>query len=72
MVASELPAGRLSRLAEPAERRRGTGRSRLAGSIYVPIEQAVWDYVATVLPSKPDEVAILGVDTEAIPIRTKG
>ncbi|USQ76878.1 DUF4032 domain-containing protein [Ornithinimicrobium cryptoxanthini] len=38
----------------------------------VPLEEAVRDYVATVLPTKPDEVAILGVDTQAIPIRTKG
>lgn len=36
----------------------------------VPIEDAVRDYVATVLPSKPDEVAILGLDTGEIPIRT--
>lgn len=27
------------------------------------------DYVATVLPSKPDEVAVLGVDTQDMPIR---
>ncbi|WP_109471764.1 DUF4032 domain-containing protein [Ornithinimicrobium cavernae] len=38
----------------------------------VPLEAAVQDYVDTVLPSKPDEVAILGVDTEEIPIRTRG
>lgn len=38
----------------------------------VPLEEAVSDYVATVLPSKPDEVAILGVDTQEIPIRAKG
>ena len=37
----------------------------------VPLEEAVRDYVATVLPSKPDEVAVLGVDTEAIPIRAR-
>ncbi|HLS44540.1 MAG TPA: DUF4032 domain-containing protein [Ornithinicoccus sp.] len=38
----------------------------------VPIEEAVRDYVDTVLPSKPDEVAVLGLDTQEIPIRTKG
>jgi len=38
----------------------------------VPIEAAVRDYVDTVLPSKPDEVAVLGLDTQEIPIRTKG
>ncbi|MCK0110807.1 DUF4032 domain-containing protein [Ornithinimicrobium sp. F0845] len=38
----------------------------------VPLEEAVRDYVDTVLPSKPDEVAVLGLDTQEIPIRTKG
>jgi hypothetical protein len=38
----------------------------------VPIEEAVRDYVDTVLPSKPDEVAVLGLDTQEIPIRAKG
>ena len=33
------------------------------------IEDAVQDYVHTVLPGKPDEDAVLGVDTEEIPIR---
>ncbi len=33
------------------------------------IEDTVRDYVDTVLPTKPDEVAILGVDTGEIPIR---
>lgn len=33
------------------------------------IEDAVRDYVDTVLPNKPDEVTILGVDTGEIPIR---
>lgn len=37
----------------------------------VPLEEAVADYVATVLPSKPDEIAVVGVDTEAIPIRAR-
>ncbi|GAA1803815.1 DUF4032 domain-containing protein [Nostocoides veronense] len=32
------------------------------------IEDAVVDYVANVLPSKPDEKAVLGTDTGAIPI----
>jgi hypothetical protein len=36
----------------------------------VPLEEVVQDYVATVLPSRPDEVAVLGVDTQEIPIRT--
>ena len=34
-----------------------------------PIEDAVRDYVATVLPNLPDEAAVLGVDTQEIPIR---
>jgi hypothetical protein len=34
----------------------------------VPIEAAIADYVATVLPSKPDEVAVLGVDTVEMPV----
>lgn len=38
----------------------------------VDLDETVRDYVATVLPSKPDEVAVLGLDTQAIPIRTKG
>lgn len=37
----------------------------------VTIERAAQDYVDTVLPSKPDEVAVLGVDTQAIPVRAK-
>lgn len=35
------------------------------------IEDAVTDYVATVLPSKPDEAAVLGVDTQEIPIQAR-
>jgi hypothetical protein len=35
------------------------------------IEDAVRDYVQTVLPGKPDEAAVLGVDTEEIPIRAQ-
>ncbi|GAA5168165.1 DUF4032 domain-containing protein [Ornithinimicrobium tianjinense] len=34
----------------------------------IPIEDTVRDYVATVLPGRPDEVTVLGVDTEEIPI----
>jgi len=34
----------------------------------VSIEQAITDYVATVLPGKPDEAAILGVDTVEMPV----
>jgi hypothetical protein len=37
----------------------------------IALEDVVEDYVATVLPSKPDEVAVLGVDTEEIPIRAQ-
>ena len=33
------------------------------------IEDAVRDYVHVVLPDKPDEAAVLGVDTEEIPIQ---
>ncbi|WP_131105725.1 DUF4032 domain-containing protein [Ornithinimicrobium sufpigmenti] len=33
------------------------------------IDDAVQDYVQTVLPGKPDEDAVLGVDTQEIPIR---
>ncbi len=34
----------------------------------VPITEALEDYVATVLPGKPDERAVLGVDTEELPV----
>lgn len=34
----------------------------------MPIEQAITDYVARVLPGKPDEAAILGVDTVEMPV----
>ncbi|WP_130011266.1 DUF4032 domain-containing protein [Serinicoccus sediminis] len=37
----------------------------------VDLVDAVQDYVATVLPKKPDEMSILGVDTEEIPIRAR-
>jgi hypothetical protein len=33
-----------------------------------PIEDALRDYVATVLPAKPEEKAVLGVDTEEMPV----
>jgi hypothetical protein len=34
----------------------------------VPIEDAITDYVETVLPSKPDEAAVVGVDTVEMPV----
>ncbi len=34
----------------------------------IPLEAALADYVAKVLPAKPDEVAVLGVDTEELPV----
>jgi hypothetical protein len=34
----------------------------------VPLSEAVDDYVRTVLPGKPDEAAVLGVDTRALPV----
>jgi hypothetical protein len=34
----------------------------------VPLREAVDDYVRTVLPGKPDEAAVLGVDTRALPV----
>ncbi|GAB3686833.1 DUF4032 domain-containing protein [Angustibacter aerolatus] len=34
----------------------------------VPLPEVVADYVATVLPTKPDEAAVLGVDTQALPV----
>ena len=34
-----------------------------------PLSEAVDDYVATVLPNLPDEAAVLGVDTQEIPIQ---
>ncbi|HET8601289.1 MAG TPA: DUF4032 domain-containing protein [Segeticoccus sp.] len=37
----------------------------------VPIEDAVADYVKQVLPAKPDEAAVLGVDTQAMPVRAR-
>ncbi|HET7303391.1 MAG TPA: DUF4032 domain-containing protein [Segeticoccus sp.] len=37
----------------------------------VPIEEAIADYVKTVLPAKPDEAAVLGVDTQELPVRAE-
>ena len=34
----------------------------------VPMEEAVRDYLSTVLPAKPEERAVLGVDTEEMPV----
>jgi len=34
----------------------------------IPIEEAIDDYVRSVLPGKPDEVAVLGVDTRELPV----
>ena len=34
----------------------------------IPIEDAIDDYVRSVLPGKPDEVAVLGVDTPELPV----
>jgi hypothetical protein len=34
----------------------------------VPLEDALDDYLAKVLPGKPDEAAVLGVDTEELPV----
>jgi hypothetical protein len=34
----------------------------------VPLDDVVADYVANVLPHKPDEASILGVDTQAMPV----
>lgn len=34
----------------------------------IPIEDALADYVATVLPGKPDEMSVVGVDTVEMPV----
>ena len=34
----------------------------------IPLQDALDDYLAQVLPQKPDEVAVLGVDTEELPV----
>jgi hypothetical protein len=36
-----------------------------------PIEEAARDYIAKVLPGKPDESAIVGVDTQELPVRAR-
>lgn len=36
-----------------------------------PIEVAAADYVKNVLPNKPDESAVVGVDTQELPVRAK-
>ena len=38
------------------------------GGCDVPMEEAVRDYLSTVLPAKPEERAVLGVDTEEMPV----
>ncbi|WP_201467783.1 DUF4032 domain-containing protein [Janibacter melonis] len=37
----------------------------------VPIDEAVADYLRDVLPGKPDERAVLGTDTQMLPVTTK-
>jgi hypothetical protein len=34
----------------------------------IPLQEAMDDYLAQVLPGKPDEAAVLGVDTEELPV----
>jgi hypothetical protein len=34
----------------------------------VPLQEAVDSYLSTVLPNKPDEASVLGVDTAALPV----
>jgi hypothetical protein len=34
----------------------------------VPLDEVVKDYLAKVLPSKPDEAAVLGIDTQEMPV----
>ena len=34
----------------------------------VPTEEAIRDYVSTVLPSKPNEATVVGVDTVEMPV----
>ncbi len=34
----------------------------------IPIEEALKDYLSTVLPAKPEEKSVLGVDTEEMPV----
>ena len=37
----------------------------------IPIMDAVADYLSSILPSKPDEDAVVGVDTQAMPVRAR-
>ena len=37
----------------------------------IPIEDAAADYVEKVLPAKPDESSVVGVDTQELPVRAK-
>lgn len=34
----------------------------------VPIERAIEDYVRSILPGKPDEASVVGVDTVEMPV----
>jgi hypothetical protein len=34
----------------------------------VPMDEAVRDYLSTVLPAKPEEKSVVGVDTEEMPV----
>jgi hypothetical protein len=36
-----------------------------------PIEDAIDDYVRSILPGKPDEQAVLGIDTQQLPVIAK-
>lgn len=38
----------------------------------VPIERAIDDYVASILPTKPDEASVVGVDTVEMPVIVPG
>jgi hypothetical protein len=37
----------------------------------VPIMEALQDYLDSVLPTKPDEASVVGVDTQAMPVRAR-
>lgn len=37
----------------------------------ISIDEAVRDYVDWVLPDKPDERSVVGVDTQSIPVRAR-
>lgn len=38
----------------------------------IPIEDAIDDYVRSILPGKPDEQAVLGIDTQQLPVIAVG